>query len=88
MIRTNLRQGFGGQAPLAAPARPGCAARILAAMAETMNEIAFAGGAVSGETLCQHGYTPAAVLRFGQAATIRARRNAVRQIARISGAPL
>jgi hypothetical protein len=50
-------------------------------MADDMNELAFAGRAVSAETLRERGYTDPVIKRIAPEATQIARRNAVRHVA-------
>lgn len=59
---------------------PKCAENLIAKMADTMRELAFAGDNVSPETLAQHGFSREVVDRFGERAVALARRLSVHQV--------
>lgn len=60
---------------------PSCRENVIAKMADTMRELAFAGDNVSLETLAHHGFTREVVDKFGARAVALARRLSVHQVA-------
>jgi enoyl-CoA hydratase/carnithine racemase len=57
-----------------------CRENVIAKMADTMRELAFAGDNVSPETLAHHGFTREVVDKFGDRAVALARRLSVHQV--------
>ncbi|MGW6779416.1 hypothetical protein ACWF50_15440 [Brucella pseudogrignonensis] len=58
-----------------------CRENVIAKMADTMRELAFAGDNVSPETLAHHGFTREVVDKFGDRAVALARRLSVYHVA-------
>lgn len=57
-----------------------CRAGLIDRMADEMREMAFAGQAVSPETLAERGWSPASIKRLAPDAVARARRQSVRRL--------
>jgi len=59
---------------------PTCRTALIDRMADEMREMAFAGQAVSPETLAERGWSPASIKRLAPDAVARARRQSVRRL--------
>lgn len=68
------------QKPISKPAQ-NCRDNVVARMADTMREMAFAGENVSPESLVHYGFTRDMVEKFGERAVALARRLSIKQIA-------
>ncbi|MCX2696370.1 hypothetical protein [Ochrobactrum chromiisoli] len=66
--------------PISKPAK-NCRDTVVARMADTMREMAFAGENVSPDTLAHYGFTRDMVEKFGERAVALARRLSIKQIA-------